>query len=227
KTPQPHFLLSQYKRGVYLPPGVSPDDLKPFQILIRSSNWLGDAVMSVPAVRAIKAGRPDARVIVAAPEKIASVWRLIPEVDAIVALPNNRLLSVVRLLRREGSIDVAVLFPNSLRSAFESWLAGIPRRVGYQGHWRRWLLNQIVPVPRKPGPLEHHSVHFLRIARECGANAISSGEFQGDVQYSEDNVHIVRNGQPIKIGLCAGAEYGPAKRWFPERFAEAAQKISA
>ena len=72
----------------------------------------------------------------------------------------------------EPSFDVAILFPNSLRAALESWLTGIPRRVGYRGHWRRWLLNQIVPVPRKPGPPEHHSLRFLRIARECGAEHI-------------------------------------------------------
>src|SRR6202008_4174538 len=62
KTPRPNFLLRKYKRGVYLPPDMTTDQLKPFRILIRSSNWLGDAVMSVPAVRAIKRGRPDAHV---------------------------------------------------------------------------------------------------------------------------------------------------------------------
>src|SRR5438874_4354501 len=173
KTPQPNFLLAQYKRGVHLPPGVSPQDLKPFQILIRSSNWLGDAAMSVSAVRAIKSGRPDARVTIAAPERIAPMWKLVPEVDAIIAMPGAQLLSSVRLLRREPSFDVAILFPNSVRAALESWLTRIPRRVGYRGHSRRWLLNQIVPVPRKPGPPEHHSLRFLRIARECGAETSS------------------------------------------------------
>jgi lipopolysaccharide heptosyltransferase II len=227
KTPQPNFLLAQYKRGVHLPPGVSPQDLKPFQILIRSSNWLGDAAMSVPAVRAIKAGRPDARVTIAAPEKIAPMWKLVPEVDAIIPLPGSRLISVAWLLRREPSFDVAILFPNSVRAALESWLTRIPRRVGYRGHWRRWLLNQIVPVPRKPGPPEHHSLRFLRIARECGADAFGSDRSRAGVGYSTPNVQIAINRQPIKIGLCPGAEYGPAKRWLPERFAEAAEKISA
>src|SRR6201993_1727637 len=92
KTPQPNFLLAQYKRGVFVPPGVSPQDLKPFRILIRSSNWLGDSVMSVPAVRAIKAGRPDARVTIAAPKNIAPMWKLVPEVDAIIPLSGSRLL---------------------------------------------------------------------------------------------------------------------------------------
>src|SRR2546430_2344413 len=148
KTPQPNFLLARYKRGVHLPPGVSAHDLKPFRILIRSSNWLGDAVMSVPTVRAIKNGRPDAQVTVAAPAKIAPMWKLIPEVDAIISLPNGSLLSAVGLLRRRSLFDAAILFPNSLRVALESWLSGIPRRVGYQGHWREWLLNQTVPEPR-------------------------------------------------------------------------------
>jgi heptosyltransferase-2 len=206
KTPQPNFLLAQYKRGVYLPPGVSPQGLKPFQILIRSSNWLGDAAMSVPAVRAIKAGRPDGRVTIAAPEKIAPMWKLVPEVDAIIPLPRSRLLSVVWLLRREPSFDVAILFPNSVRAALESWLTGIPRRVGYRGHWRRWLLNQIVPVPRKPGPPEHHSLRFLRIACECGADTFDSDRSRAGVQYSTPNVQIAFDRQPIKIGLCPGAE---------------------
>src|SRR5881397_2402784 len=195
KTPQPNFLLAQYKRGIHLPAGVSRSDLKPFRILIRSSNWLGDAVMSVPAVRAIKHGRPDAHVTIATPEKIAPMWKLIPEVDAI-------------------------LFPNSLRVALESWLSGISRRVGYRGHWRRWLVNQTVAQPRKPAPPEHHSLRFLRIARECGAETSS-------IQAPTANAAPAIAHRALKIGLCPGAEYGPAKRWLPERFAEAAAKISA
>src|SRR5437660_1259178 len=133
KTPQPNFLLARYKRGVHLPPGISAQDLKPFRILIRSSNWLGDAVMSVPAVRAIKNGRPDAQVTIAAPERIAPMWKLVPEVDAIIPLPNGSLVPAVQLLRRGSPFDVAILFPNSLRVALESWLSGIARRVGYRG----------------------------------------------------------------------------------------------
>ena len=74
KTPKPYFLLTHYKRGVYVPPETR--DLKPFRILIRGSNWLGDSIISMSAVRAIKAGRPDAHITVAAPEKIAPVWKL-------------------------------------------------------------------------------------------------------------------------------------------------------
>jgi lipopolysaccharide heptosyltransferase II len=218
KTPEPNFLLAHYKRGIYLPPGVSASDLKPFRILIRSSNWLGDAVMSVPAVRAIKNGRPDLHLTIAAPDKIAPMWKLIPEVDAIIPLPEGSLLSVVRLLKQQMAFDVAILFPNSLRVALETWLSGIPRRVGYRGHCRSWLVNQIVREPRKPGPPEHHSLRFLRIARDCGAET-------SKIEVPKPNQTSNINHQTL-IGLCPGAEYGPAKRWLPERFAEAAAKIT-
>jgi heptosyltransferase II len=175
--------------------------------------------MSVPAVRAIKNGRPDTHVTIAAPEKIAAMWKLIAEVDAIIPLPDASLVSVVRLLRQQMPFDVANLFPNSLRVALETWLSGIPRRVGYRGHWRSWFVNQIVRKPRKPGPPEHHSLRFLRIARECGAEA-SNIEFP-DLNQTSNIKH------QTLIGLCPGAEYGPAKRWLPERFAEAAAKITA
>jgi lipopolysaccharide heptosyltransferase II len=243
KTPEPNFLLAHYKRGFYLPPGIAASDLKPFRILIRSSNWLGDAVMSVPAVRAIKNGRPDVHVTIAAPARIAAMWKLIPEVDAITPLPDTSLFSVVRLLKQQSPFDVAILFPNSLRVALETWLSEIPRRVGYRGHCRSWLVNQIVRHPRKPGPPEHHSLRFLRIARECGAetekrsnvqpaSAVLDGLRRGErptpnVQVSDSNQLSTINHQPLKIGLCPGAEYGPAKRWLPERFAEAAAKITA
>jgi lipopolysaccharide heptosyltransferase II len=229
KTPEPNFLLANYKRGIYLPPGISASDLKPFRILIRSSNWLGDAVMSVPAVRAIKGGRPDIHVTIAAPEKVAAMWKLIPEVNAIIPLPEGSLLSVVRLLKQQMPFDVAILFPNSLRVALESWLSGIPRRVGYRGHCRNWLVNQIVREPRKPRPPEHHSLRFLRIARECGAETEKTSNVQratSNSQLSDSNQPSPINHHPLKIGLCPGAEYGPAKRWLPERFAEAAAKIT-
>jgi heptosyltransferase-2 len=230
KTPEPNFLLAHYKRGIYLPPGISAGDLKPFRILVRSSNWLGDAVMSVPAVRAIKNGRPDAHVTIAAAVKIAPMWKLIPEVDAIIPLPEGSLPSVVRLLKQQIPFDVAILFPNSLRVALESWLSGILRRVGYRGHSRSWLVNQIVREPRKPGPPEHHSLRFLRIARECGAETERTSNVQRptlNVQLSDSDQLSTINHQPLRIGLCPGAEYGPAKRWLPERFAEAAANITA
>ncbi len=220
KTPLPHFLLSRYKRGHFIPPAMPPESLQPFRILIRAPNWLGDSIMSVPAVRAIKAGRADAHLTVAAPEKSAPMWKLVAEVDKVLAIPERSLFATVRLLRKERSFEVAILFPNSLRSALEAWLARIPRRAGYRGHGRSWLINQVIGQRLKPGPPAHHAQRYLRIAKEIGA-AMPAGS-----EVSFLNTWPVAPNGKIRIGLSPGAEYGPAKRWLPERFAEAAMAIS-
>jgi len=147
------------------------------------------------------------------------MWKLIPEVDAIIPLPGGSLLPVVRLLKQQVPFDVAILFPNSLRVALETWLSAIPQRVGYRGHRRSCLVDQIVREPRKPRPPEHHSLRFLRIARECGAET-------SNIEFPKPNQTSNIKHQTL-IGLCPGAEYGPAKRWLPERFAEVAAKITA
>ena len=219
KTPRPNFLLTSYKRGVYLPTDWPREKLKPFRILVRSSNWLGDAVMSVPAVRALKKGRPDAHVTILAPEKIAPMWKLIPEVDQVLSLPTKSLVNAMRTVRQQARFDVAILFPNSLRSALEVLL--VPRKVGYRGHARSWLLNQIVRGQRRPGPPEHHATRFLRIAEDCGADV----DLCAKVQLS-DSAETANFKDRTLLGLCPGADYGPAKRWLPERFAEVAESVS-
>jgi len=84
-----------------------------------------------------------------------------------------------------------------------------------------------VPLPRKPGPPEHHSLGFLRVARECGSDTSNSDRSLAGVRQSASSLRVAIDRQPIKIGLCPGAEYGPAKRWLPGRFAEAAERIGA
>ena len=229
KTPKPDFLLARYRRGVHLPSNVSAQDLKPFRILIRSSNWLGDAVMSVPAVRAIKTGRPDAHITVAVPSKIASMWKLVPEVSEIIPLPNKSLLATVRSIRRQSSFDVVILFPNSLRAALETWLTGIPRRVGYRGHFRSWLLNQIICQRETPGPIEHQADRYMRVARELGASVPDNWrEALPRVRDISDGTGTVPPGdERMKLALSPGAEYGSAKRWLPQRFAEVAAAVAA
>ena len=225
KTPKPRFLLAGYKRGVYLPPLVNGESgtlnpapvhepLSPFRIVIRASNWLGDAVMSVPAVRAIKRGRIDAHVTILTPAKLAEFWKRVPEVDEVLAFAaNESVFAVAGKLR--GKFDAAIIFPNSLRTALEPWLAGIPRRVGYPGHRRRWLLDQpFVEKKKKPAePPKHQVHHYLALAKFIGAEVRNDDMSLGAPLGT-------RHSALGTIGLVPGAEYGPAKRWLPERFAE-------
>ena len=214
KVPWPNFLTATAKRGVFLPAGEQAR--KPFRIVVRSSNWLGDAVMSLQAARAFKLGRPDARLAILAPAKLSGLWLRVPEVDEVISIDKGEsIFSVARKLR--GRFDVAVLFPNSLRSALEVWLAGIPRRVGFSGHSRDSLLNQIIPPPKKKRIRpEHHADRYWRIAERCGATLPPPLPSQWQPPKDE-----------IVIGLCPGAEYGAAKRWPTERFREVITAINA
>jgi heptosyltransferase II len=210
KTPSPKFLLEEYKRGVCTPRDVNV--LKPFRILIRSSNWLGDAVMSSEAVRRIKYGRPDCVLTILTQSKLADFWRLLPEVDEVLTInPRDSVLRVGSKIR--DRFDVAILLPNSPRVAIEAWLAGIPRRVGYSRRWRNGFVNQLVPEPKGPRPLSHQKKHYLRIAERIGADLRKA--LPEAVRWKSE---------PGLAGLCPGAEYGPAKRW-PE-FGAAACELS-
>ncbi len=220
KTPRPKFLLATYKR----PPSLGAEEaavLQRFRMVIRSPNWLGDAVMCVPAVRAIKRGRPDAHVTILVKSKLADLWRAVPDVDEIIEIrPGISIFGVAKMLRNR--FDAAVVFPNSIRSAMEVWLAAIPRRAGFPAPWRDRLLNQIFREKKKKlavGGIQHQAQRYLKLAEFIGAEIEGSLDFAPRCEPS--------NGGPRRIAVCPGAEYGPAKRWLPERFAEVMARISA
>jgi lipopolysaccharide heptosyltransferase II len=233
KLPYPNFLLSEVKRGIYLPPDLKTADLQRFNILVRSPNWLGDACMAIPSLRAIKSGRPDLRLTMLSPAKLAPLWQEIPEVDAILEIPPRASpWRVARLLGKAGHFDVALLLPNSVRSALEVWLAGIPRRIGREMHRGGWLINQRMSAPSAVHPVLHQAEELLAMMRQLGA--------PGPTDPSTDSSRLRRlpaaaNGfgggiggnAPLRIGVCPGAEYGPAKRWPLERYREVMESVSS
>ncbi len=215
KTPDP-FLLGKARRGFYLPPGKTAADPQPFRLLVRSSNWLGDAVMSIPAVEACKTGRPDLHLTVLTPAKLAALWRRVPAVDEVIAIePGESPLALSKRVKKQ--FDAAVLFPNSLRSALEARALGVRHVVGYPGHQRRWLLRRVPPF--NPESAGHHANRFMRLVAFCGANVSPHGP-----------TFLPRKKNPSakpRIGVCPGAEYGPAKRWPAGRFAAAMREFQA
>ncbi|HYF34782.1 MAG TPA: lipopolysaccharide heptosyltransferase II [Prosthecobacter sp.] len=217
KTPKPQFLLRHYRRGIASPPGYDMAKLQPFELLVRTPNWLGDACMAFPAIRAMKAGRPDLKLTIFGPEKLRELWEAQPEIDRYIGKPAREgWFAVARRIRASGvPFDAGILLTNSTRSTLEFWLAGIPRIVGYKGSFRSKLLHQTIKEPKVSGPPKHHALRYLHIARTCGAET--------------DGVNLAPALPPattLKVGICAGAEYGPAKRWPLERFAEVILQVA-
>ena len=128
----------------------SPSTLGPRRVLVRGVNWLGDAVMTTPALQRLREALPAAHITLLTQEKLRDLWQCHPSLDAVMTFsPGESLWSVARRLRAER-FETALVLPNSPRSALEVWLARIPRRVGYARPGGSWLLTQaLAPRPGK------------------------------------------------------------------------------
>ena len=227
KTPDPDFLMAGKTRALAAArtPAIR-STLKPFRLLVRSPNPLGDACMAIPAVRAMKNGsRPDLELTVLCRSNLEALWLRVEEVDRVIAV--DRALSpraVGKAVRDSARYDAAALLPNSLSSALECRFASIPRIVGVAGHQRSRLIDQLVPSADVTEPTHHHSEFYLRIAAHCGAEV---GD--GSRSFADDHALVAplerrqdarEASSPRRIGICPGAEYGNAKHWPVERYAE-------
>jgi heptosyltransferase II len=222
KTPKPDFLLANYHRGIVLPVGYDASRLQKFELIVRSPNWLGDACMTFPAVRALKLGRPDLRLTVFTPAKLSQLWVSLGIVDEVIGKEGKEgLLAATRRIKATGRhYDAGILFTNnSVRSTLEFWLAGVARLAGYDGALRKHLVHQIAPELKPSQHPEHHARKYMRLAGYCGAKVDLPGLWNtGQPVRAQDGV--------LRLGICAGAEYGPAKRWPMDRFAEVANQVS-
>lgn len=204
-------------------------NIPPFMnLLLRSPNWLGDAVIGLPAVQALRKGLPGgSRISVLTPGKLADFWKIIPGIDAVVPTDPNIWITADTL--RSLHFDTALVFPNSLRTGFEPWLAGIPRRIGFKGHQRKWLLTDVVPKYNRARGLRHQAWDYLDLAATLLGNSKSQDPNPKEIPdfspIPASTVHHPRSSSPY-LALCPGAEYGPAKRWPADRFAAAANRIA-
>ena len=212
-------------------------------VVVRVTNWLGDAVMSLPALRMVRRCRPKARVLVAARSSLAAFYRWIEGVDGVVPAPpkppgNPRpaLLAWARDLRRERP-DEFVCFPNSFESALLGRLSGAPLRFGYATDGRGWLLNRRAGIPADL--LRRHQVHYyLAMLRETGFShpeALSGLDEEIDMRIERSPemrdcaIQVLRRlGWPADgpvVGIHAGAFFGAAKRWPADRFSQLIRQL--
>lgn len=225
-----------------------PESKIPQRILVRGVNWLGDAVMTTPALMHLRERFPKASILLMAPEKLAELWWKHPAIDEVLAFsPQERLLSLAQQLR-SLRCDVGIALPNSTRSALELWLARIPIRLGYRGNARGLLLTHAIARrkeevrmrkktrcdirqditqgrPRPQWARESHQLFsYLHLISHLGA---SDQLRSPHLSVSETEQTLFRNrfldsrtlvSSHRILGLNAGAEYGPAKRWPVQRF---------
>jgi heptosyltransferase-2 len=189
-------------------------------ILIRATNWVGDAVMSLPALRAIRERFPSARISILAKPWVADLYGRESYIDEIILYSGESPWRTGRELRARG-FDCAILLQNALEAAWIAWLARIPNRIGYKRDGRQLLLTRAVDVP-KPGEIPRHErFYYLELLRRAGVI---------DSLPASDAIQLQRtawpNGKRV-IGVSPGAAYGTAKRWLPERFAEAARSLAS
>src|SRR5271169_1699804 len=122
-------------------------NIPPRRILVRGTNWLGDAVMTTPALLRLRQKFPGAHIALLAPEKLRDLWLQHPAVNETITFSAGENVFAVAGKLRAGKFDLALVLPNSPRSALEVFLAGIPKRVGYARPWRNFFLTQAV-APR-------------------------------------------------------------------------------
>ena len=219
------------------------------KVLVIAPNWIGDAIMAQPLLREIlrdlSRHTPHAEITALAPPHVAPVLHYMPEVKTVIAAPfahgRLQLRERLRLARQLRGFDVAYVLPNSWKSALLPWLARIPQRVGYTGEMRFGLLNQRLPNPAKHAPRPPMAAFYAALAGAGANNA--AGEDSTPARPTPDYLNVDRPRLTLNeaqrtsvrqkflahgdffIGFCPGAEYGPAKRYPAEQFAQLAQLI--
>jgi heptosyltransferase-2 len=203
---------------------------------VRATNWLGDAVMSLPAIRAIRQIFPHAHIALVARPWVADLYSREHSVDCIIPYTAQKGLRAKRefahLLRREH-FDAAILLQNAFEAALVAWLAGIPERIGYNRDARGLLLTQAIPVPEAGEIPLHERFYYLELLRRAGMiEHFPDSEpirLEGiDEARAAGAAHLARLGiSGSAIGISPGAAYGNAKCWLPERFAAVAQNLAS
>jgi len=186
--------------------------------------------MSLPAIRAVREAYPSAHLTMLAKSSVADLYARETAIDNVLPPAASRSETAARL-RREA-FDCAILLPNSFDSALIAWMARIPRRIGYARDGRGWLLTEAIRPPEPGETPRHERFYYLELLRRGGiiADYPPCGEIQleGRDEARAAGIQALRDAgiAPPVIGVSPGAAYGNAKRWLPERFAEAAARVA-
>ena len=194
--------------------------------------------MSLPALHALRGAFPQAHIAILAKSSVADLYRREPFCDETIVYPSVggleglQVKATLAAQLRARRFDVALLLQNAFEAAAFAWSARIPLRIGFNRDGRRFLLTSAVPVPGRNEIPEHQRFYYLELLKRsglvhdyspdvnCRLSSAAMAAEQGRALFKQQGLsgHVV--------GVSPGAAYGGAKRWLPERFAEAAASVS-
>ena len=186
-------------------------------VLIRSTNWLGDACMTLPAVYKIKQQMPQGKTLsIMCPVNLKSFWETFPWVDTVIALDQKRASKKDKEEVKRLGCGLAVVLPNSFGSGLDISKCGIPVRVGRGGRLRSALLTHRLPKwKRIAGKDKHHQLReYLQIAGAIGNESWDDNYEPAQASVSDER--LVELGIDLSkkwLVLAPGAKFGPAKQW--------------
>ncbi len=201
-------------------------DTEKEKILIRGVNWIGDAVMTLPAIRAIRRFYPQAHISLLIKPALAPLFENSFDVDEIIIYePQFRgLAGKLRLINilRKKRFSRAILLQNAFDAALLAFLARIPERIGYDRDRRGFLLTDPIRYTNQDRNI-HHIHYYLNLLTAAGIDAAYSHPWiRMTLQERLDSrARLSEVKRPI-LGINPGATFGSSKRWLPERFAEVA-----
>jgi heptosyltransferase-2 len=216
---------------------LKPDNIK--HIVVRGTTWVGDSVMTVPALRELRRLLPDAHVTLAVRSWAEGLFAEADFIDDLMIYDRQGLGAVIQQVRkwRRRSFDLAVLFQNAFEAALIPALARVPFRIGYQTDGRRLLLTNSIPLPEWRSS-KHEIFYYLNIVAEIerlltGRETILGKRPDCTLNISERRqtagrellrVNGVRDGRPL-VALCPGSINSRAKRWPADRYAALADQF--
>ena len=193
----------------------------PSRVVIRAPNWLGDVVLSLPAVRDVRRAFPQARLSVLARPSVAPLYEAVPEIDAVLEGKGWR--EEISALR--GQFDLAVLLTNSMGTALAAVVAGVPQRWGYATQGRGLLLTRGAPVAAHlRGRSQVHYYRAMLAAMGLPTSDALDTSIAPPQAWRDAGRALLGPGR--FFGIAPGAAKGTAKQWPPERFAAAADLLS-
>lgn len=211
------------------------------KILIRATNWVGDAIMALPALRVVRSKFPEAEIAILARPYVAEIYRDQEICNQLIAYDSQvkhagmfgreRLASELRAQK----FDVALLLQNAFDAAWLAWRAGIRERIGYARDGRSLLLTKPIRVPKIGEIPPHEKFYYLELLRRAGWIGSLPDESFISLNVSESSRRraeefLAQSGvrpHSLRIAIGAGASYGSAKCWPPSRFAELANRLQS